>query len=83
MSVSFYCHYLINFCVSVSASCVFCYSEEENEELYGKMLKKSGIIIHYFCMVGTVLMMNRMITSVELEVVMNLEHGLTFSYMVH
>ncbi|XP_070180549.1 uncharacterized protein [Littorina saxatilis] len=34
----------------VSKACVFCCSEEENEAEYGKMLHKSGISIHYFCM---------------------------------
>ena len=31
--------------------CVFCYEEEDNEEVYGKLLRKSGITVHYFCMV--------------------------------
>ncbi|XP_076464339.1 uncharacterized protein LOC143296346 [Babylonia areolata] len=31
-------------------ACLFCNSDENNEEAYGKLLKKSGITIHYFCM---------------------------------
>ncbi|XP_076441553.1 uncharacterized protein LOC143280765 [Babylonia areolata] len=33
-----------------SRECVFCYSSEKDDEAYGKMLRKAGITIHYFCM---------------------------------
>lgn len=33
-------------------TCVFCLSNEDKEEEYGKFIKKCGLQVHYFCMVS-------------------------------
>lgn len=31
--------------------CLFCLQSEDNEEKFGRKIKKFGLTIHYFCMV--------------------------------